>query len=124
MAHDQEFFLGLAAKRKEEWNTWRHANKDVRVTFKGIDFSFAPKDEIDFSGFEFGDHADFSGCKWRGGVWQEIEEPEAFVPGRAFFTPRDFPPWGRLYRRRLRLCGQLPQRELWSSGQLRPRELR
>lgn len=30
-------------------------------------FSEAPKDKIDFTGFEFGDYADFSRCKWRGG---------------------------------------------------------
>jgi hypothetical protein len=86
--HDQAFFLDLAAKRKDAWNAWRRdpANKDVRVTFARIDFSEAPRDRIDFSGFEFGDHADFSGCKWRGGEWQEIEAPEAFVPGRASFA--------------------------------------
>jgi hypothetical protein len=90
MAYDQNIFLGLAAKGKDEWNKWRQANKGVRVTFAGIDFSKAPRDEIEFSGFEFGDHADFSGCKWRGGVWQEIEEPEPFLPGRAFFTGAAF----------------------------------
>ena len=90
MAYDQNIFLGLAAKGKDEWNKWRQANKGVRVTFAGIDFSKAPRDEIEFSGFEFGDHADFSGCKWWGGVWQEIEEPEPFVPGRAFFTGAAF----------------------------------
>jgi hypothetical protein len=90
MAYDQNFFLGRAAEGKDEWNKWRQANKGVRVTFARIDFSQAPRDEIDFSGFEFGDHADFSGCKWRGGEWQEIEEPEAFVPGRASFVGAAF----------------------------------
>ena len=66
--YDQDFFLALAAKGKDAWNAWRRdpANKDVRVTFAGVDFSESPRDEIDFSGFEFGDKADFSGCKWRG----------------------------------------------------------
>jgi hypothetical protein len=61
-------FLRLAAKGKDEWNTWRRdpANKDVHVTFAGVDFSEAPRDRIDFSGFEFGDTANFSECKWRG----------------------------------------------------------
>jgi uncharacterized protein YjbI with pentapeptide repeats len=81
MAYDQNFFLGLAAKGKDEWNKWRQANKGVLVTFRGIDFSEAPRDEIDFSGFEFGDHADFLGCKWRGA---ELGH-EAFTPGRACF---------------------------------------
>ena len=33
--YDQTFFLGLAAKGKDEWNKWRSdpANKDVHVTF-------------------------------------------------------------------------------------------
>lgn len=92
MAHDQKFFLALAAKGKDAWNEWRHtpANKDVRVTFARNNFSESPWDEIDFSGFEFGDHADFSGCKWRGGELQEIEEHEAFAPGRAWFAGAAF----------------------------------
>ena len=55
--YDQAFFLALAAKGKDAWNAWRRdpANKDIHVTFAGIDFSEAPRDEIDFSGFEFGD---------------------------------------------------------------------
>jgi uncharacterized protein YjbI with pentapeptide repeats len=36
----------------------------VRVTFKGVDFSIALGDGIDFSGFDFGDAADFSSCTW------------------------------------------------------------
>jgi uncharacterized protein YjbI with pentapeptide repeats len=148
MAYDQKFFLDLAAKGKDAWNKWRRdpANKDVRVNFRGIDFSQARRDEIDFSGFEFRDHADFSECKWRGGELQEIEEHEAFVPGRAWFAGaalghetkftganfgdqaqfhlRDIPSWRRLHQRGLRLCGQLPRRGFWSSGQLRRRELR
>jgi hypothetical protein len=75
---DQAFFLALAAKGKEAWNAWRRdpANKGVRVTFAGIDFSEAPRDRINFSGFEFGDHADFSGCKWRGVDWEEMKKDQ------------------------------------------------
>jgi uncharacterized protein YjbI with pentapeptide repeats len=66
--YDQAFFLALAAKGREAWNAWRRdpANKDVHVTFAGIDFSEAPRDKIDFSGFEFGDQVNFSRCTWRG----------------------------------------------------------
>jgi uncharacterized protein YjbI with pentapeptide repeats len=91
--HNQTFFLALAAKGKDAWNAWRRdpANKDVRVTFAGTDFSEAPRDRIDFSGFEFGGFADFSGCKWRGVEWREIrEDPKGFRPGRAFFTSAAF----------------------------------
>jgi uncharacterized protein YjbI with pentapeptide repeats len=65
--YDQDFFLDLAAKGKDAWNAWRRdpANKDVRVTFAGVDFRETPRDEIGFSGFEFGDNANFSGCKWQ-----------------------------------------------------------
>src|ERR1700730_4719160 len=72
--YDQALFLALAAKGKDVWNAWRRdpANKDVRVTFAGIDFSEAPRDgseapraELDFSGFEFGAGAGFSQCKGR-----------------------------------------------------------
>jgi hypothetical protein len=50
------------ADGQNAWNAWRRdpANKDVHVIFAGIDFSEAPRDRIDFSGFEFGDLADFS----------------------------------------------------------------
>jgi hypothetical protein len=62
--YDQTYFLDLAAKGKDEWNAWRRdpANKGVPVTLAGIDFSEA-RDGIDFSGFDFGDEADFSGCR-------------------------------------------------------------
>jgi Pentapeptide repeats (9 copies) len=90
--HVKAFFLDLAAKGKEAWNAWRRdpANEGVHVTFAGIDFSEAPRDGIDFSGFEFGDHADFSGCKWRGIKWKDVEDFEAFTPGRAYFTRAAF----------------------------------
>jgi hypothetical protein len=66
--YDQKCFLDLAAKGKDEWNVWRRdpASKDVPVTFFGVDFSETPWDQINFEGFEFGDYADFSQCKWRG----------------------------------------------------------
>jgi hypothetical protein len=85
--HVKAFFLNLAAKGKDEWNAWRHisANAKVPVTFAGIDFSEAPRDEINFSGFEFGDHADFSRCKWRGVRSRKEKDPTVFEPGRAFF---------------------------------------
>jgi len=88
--YDQAFFLDLAAKGKDAWNAWRRdpANKDVRVTFAGIDFREAPRDEIDFSGFEFGDDTDFSRCVWRGVKWDE--GPKAFAPGLAWFTGAAF----------------------------------
>lgn len=85
MAHDQKFFLALAAKGKDKWNAWRRdpANKDERVTFAGVDFSEWPKNKIDFSGFQFGDDANFSGCRWRGAP---LTGDEGFPPGRACFS--------------------------------------
>jgi uncharacterized protein YjbI with pentapeptide repeats len=96
--YDQAFFLDLAAKGKDAWNAWRRdpTNKDMRVTFAGVDFSEAPKDQIDFSGFAFGDHVDFSNCKWRGVRLEEAVQvvggfnPSAFQPGRAFFSGAAF----------------------------------
>jgi hypothetical protein len=90
--YDQDFFLALAAKGKEAWNAWRRepTNKDVHVTFAGIDFSEAPRDEIDFSGFEFGDLANFSYCKWHGVIKDEIFILVAFTPGIATFTKANF----------------------------------
>ncbi len=88
--YDQTFFLDLAAKGKYTWNAWRRipANKGLRVTFAAVDFSEPPRDGIDFSGFEFGDAANFSQCKWRGVEW--VETPEALKPGRACFTGATF----------------------------------
>jgi len=91
--YDQEFFLALAAKGKDVWNAWRRdpANKNVRVTFTAIDFSEAPRDQIDFSGFEFGDFADFSACNWRGVGWSDIGgDVEKFAWRRACFTGAAF----------------------------------
>ncbi|HEX3495283.1 MAG TPA: hypothetical protein VHT48_07935 [Methylocella sp.] len=94
--HDQEYFLALAAKGKDAWNAWRRdpANKYERVTFAGVDFSEAPWDRIDFSGFEFGDFADFSKCKWPGVGRLEIGgDLKKFAPGRACFTGAVFGGW-------------------------------
>lgn len=51
--YDQAFFLDLAAKGKDAWNAWRRdpASKDVHVTFAGIDFSEALKDQITTAGY-------------------------------------------------------------------------
>jgi Pentapeptide repeats (9 copies) len=83
--YDQEFFLALAAKGKDAWNEWRRdpANKDVRVTFASVDFAQAPRDQINFEGFEFGDHADFSGCKWGGAGWKP-RDIQALAQGISF----------------------------------------
>jgi hypothetical protein len=84
--YDQDFFLALALKGKDAWNQWRRdpANKDIRVTFAGVDFSVAPLDQINFAGFEFGEGADFSKCIWPGVEYNQIEQdPRAFAPGRA-----------------------------------------
>ena len=56
--YDQAFFLDLAAKGKEAWNTWRRvpANRYEHVTFAGVDFSEGSRGQIEFSGFEFGEY--------------------------------------------------------------------
>jgi uncharacterized protein YjbI with pentapeptide repeats len=84
--YDQEFFIALALKGKDAWNAWRRdpANGKVRVTFVGIDFSEAPRDRIDFSGFEFGDNANFSQCKWRGIKSREFKLVRARFTAAAF----------------------------------------
>jgi uncharacterized protein YjbI with pentapeptide repeats len=74
--YDQAFFLALARLGKEVWNRWRAANSRhgpgpyVSVTFEGIDFRYFKSPEnaaIDFSGFSFGDRANFHGCQFEGG---------------------------------------------------------
>jgi hypothetical protein len=79
-------------KGKDAWNAWRRdpANQDVRVTFASIDFSEAPN-QINFQAFEFGDHANLSQCKWRGGNWEEIQkDPGNFTRGCVNFTAATF----------------------------------
>jgi uncharacterized protein YjbI with pentapeptide repeats len=86
-------FLNLAAKGKDAWNEWRRdpANTNVPVTFAGVDFSVPPRDQINFEGFEFGDRADFSGCKWRGVKLRGIgANTKAFWVGRAYFVGAAF----------------------------------
>jgi Pentapeptide repeats (9 copies) len=99
MAYDQDFFLALAVKGKEAWNAWRRdpANKDVHVNFRGIDFSEAPRDKIDFSGFEFGDYADFSGCRWQNRAFFDeanfghgVRFNDATFHNRAYFRAATF----------------------------------
>jgi hypothetical protein len=89
MAYDQEFFLALAAKGKDAWNAWQRdpANKDARVTFEAVDFSEAPKDRIDFSGFGFGHHANFSKRTWRGAEWRESEDNRETFISAALASP-------------------------------------
>jgi hypothetical protein len=84
--HVKAFFLDLAAKGKDAWNAWRRdtANKHVHVTFQGIDFSIAPNYQINFAGFDFGDGANFSGCKWRDST------PQDFILGFACFNLATF----------------------------------
>jgi hypothetical protein len=91
--HVKAFFLDVAAKGKDVWNAWRRdpANKDVPVTFADVNFSKPPRDQINFSGFEFGDAADFSGCKWRGIINTTVAiDPQAFAPGHANFIDATF----------------------------------
>jgi hypothetical protein len=98
--YDQAFFLDLAAKGKDAWNAWRRdpVSKHVPVTFAGIDFSKAPNEKINFEGFEFGNRADFSNCKWQIGASASglekflkiASDVKAFAPGRACFTGAAF----------------------------------
>jgi hypothetical protein len=149
MAYDQEFFLALAAKGKDAWYAWQRdpANKDARVTFEAVDFSEAPKDRIDFSGFGFGHHANFSKCTWRGAEWRESEDNrETFTFGRACFTSATFGYGARFYssafgngadfsgvkfdhdasfpNASLRSWGFLQERSIRRTGQFRKRGLR
>jgi hypothetical protein len=122
---DQRFFLKLAREgKKDAWNKWRRAHKGVPVTFAGVDFSEEPWDEIDFSGFEFGDNANFWGCKWRGVKLEERGHLKAFGSGRPCFTGAVFGKGGRLHRRGLRRLGHVHPRGLRWLGQLLRRDLR
>jgi uncharacterized protein YjbI with pentapeptide repeats len=90
--YNQAFFLLLAAKGKDEWNKWRRipANENTHVTFAVTDFSGAPKDKIDFSGFEFGEGADFSGCTLHGAFTAAIFGDQANFARAQFYDRADF----------------------------------
>lgn len=80
--YDQGFFLALARRGRDEWNDWRGKNPTIIVTFQGVDFGAPDNMQIDFSGFQFGDNANFSCCRFRG-----AENPLlGFKPGMAKFT--------------------------------------
>jgi hypothetical protein len=85
--YDQEFFLDLALRGKDEWNAWRGEHADVRVTLEGVDFSQTPRNQINFEGFDFGDEAKFSRCTWRGAT---AISHAVFFPGCAHFTSAIF----------------------------------
>jgi hypothetical protein len=65
--YDERFFLALAHRGADVWNEWRarHSGEDdqtyIRVNFAKIDFVSV----IDFSGFNFGHGANFSGASFR-----------------------------------------------------------
>lgn len=71
--YDQEFFLALARRGKEVWNSWRAENLKVedqpyiRITFEGVDFREPENSVIDFSGFDFGHEANLCGCQFGDG---------------------------------------------------------
>jgi hypothetical protein len=89
--HVKAFFVALATKGKEAWNARRRDHEDVHVNLARVDFSKAPLDTIDFSGFEFGDWANFSGCVWRGAEWEKVEEnTKVFALGRGCFNGATF----------------------------------
>lgn len=78
--YDQEFFLRLArpdadtdearAAARERWNAWRRdpTNKDVPVTFAGVDFRHCDNAWISFESFKFGDGARFDRAMFEDGA--------------------------------------------------------
>jgi hypothetical protein len=99
--YDQQFFLALARLGKDTWNRWRAAHpRDekiqlweddpnyIAVTFEGVDFREPAHAVIDFSGFDFGNDANFSGCRFGDGP--SPGEGKAFRPGMANFSGATF----------------------------------
>jgi uncharacterized protein YjbI with pentapeptide repeats len=87
--YDQEFFLALARRGKDEWNRWCEERPGTRVTFAGVDFRAAAHGDIDFSGFEFGHHADLSACRFSSAPDLLFGE-RAFKLGTAKFSGATF----------------------------------
>jgi uncharacterized protein YjbI with pentapeptide repeats len=65
--YDQQFFLSLARRGREEWNKWRDENPEVEVTFEKVDFREPENATINFSDFKFG-VANLSGVTFGGGA--------------------------------------------------------
>jgi hypothetical protein len=94
--YHQAFFLVLAEKRQGRIEQMAARQQRRACNFRGR--RLARKDRIDFSGFEFGHHANFSKCKWRGAEWREHEDNrETFTFGRACFTSATFGHRARFY---------------------------
>jgi hypothetical protein len=70
--YNSPFFVELAQLGRETWNRWRSENPDIQVTFTGVDFDYFRRVGdtcIDFSGFDFGDRANFHKCRFGFGPW-------------------------------------------------------
>jgi uncharacterized protein YjbI with pentapeptide repeats len=69
---EAEPYLALARRGKEVWNAWKREElkepglPDPKrpVNFAGVDFTKPENQDINFGGFEFGDHANFSKAKF------------------------------------------------------------
>src|SRR5215475_13860359 len=77
---DQAFFLALAKRGQETWNKWRDENPQIPITLEEVNFQEPENATIDFSGFNFGDHADFSRCRFARPVVPQMYTPEMYAP--------------------------------------------
>jgi hypothetical protein len=88
--YDQKFFLALARCGTDVWNKWRMDNTAedpvvyIRATFADVDFREDQSSAIDFSRFNFGHSANFSGCHFGDGP--ELADNARFVQGMAMFA--------------------------------------
>src|ERR1700688_684414 len=81
--YDPAFFLALARQGRDVWNLWRKENPEIRVNFQGVDFQNQDNGSIDFSGFNFGDHASFRATSFGDG---ERRAPTTFKAGMGKFA--------------------------------------
>lgn len=80
ISEEQLHFINLAKQGKDAWNNWISNNQatynetsrkwENAVNFSNINFSqyFPDRDEINFSGFNFGNGANFTGCSFIGKI--------------------------------------------------------
>jgi hypothetical protein len=93
--YDQEFFLSLARRGRDAWNKWRDDNPEVRVTFERVSFHAPENATINFSGFTFGEAANFFRCRFESvkqppAIGELVPAPGTFMPGMAKFTKATF----------------------------------
>jgi uncharacterized protein YjbI with pentapeptide repeats len=87
--YETNYFLELASAGKDVWNRWRARHPDVPVSFNGVDFRAIPNPP-NFSDFDFGKYANFSGCRFDRKEGWILDKDDGLGPSMAWFAGAAF----------------------------------